>query len=197
MKPILFNTEMVRAILDGHKSVTRRLVKPQPVFPDGEIGTPARCDDGSWCFKIDQYHDVYDFEIKPPYQTDDILYVREAWQQYYYGSYAYRAGHRFEADKGWRPSIHMPKEAARLFLLVTNVRVERLRDITDDQLIAEGISGIFNRLDYGLGRYSFSEIWDGTIPKGKLPIYGWEANPWVWVIKFETISKEEAQKGGA
>ena len=103
--PILFNTEMVRAILGGRKSCTRRVVKPQPTARYG-----AQC-------------------IKPPYQSGDILYVRETWKRALNGYYYYEDWQRDDiADiTKWKPSIHMPKEAARIWLKVTNVRVERLQ----------------------------------------------------------------------
>ena len=116
IKPILFNTEMVRAILDGRKSCTRRVVKPQPTARYG-----AQC-------------------IKPPYQSGDILYVRETWKRALNGYYYYEDWQRDDiADiTKWKPSIHMPKEAARIWLKVTDVRVERLQDITEDGAKAEG-----------------------------------------------------------
>lgn len=124
-KPILFNTQMVRAILDGRKTCTRRIVKPQPTAHYG-----VQC-------------------IKPPYQPGDILYVRETWSLRFDGEkYFYRADKNTSReekrlldynDVKWRPSIHMPKEAARIWLKVTNVRVERLQDISGEDLIKEGI----------------------------------------------------------
>ena len=86
----------------------------------------------------------------------------------------------------WRPSIHMPKEAARLFLRVTDMRVERLQDIDDYGVLAEGL---------GVGD-PFDELWDSTIKPADLPLYGWDANPWVWVIELERVRNEAALKGG-
>lgn len=142
MKPILFNTEMVQALLEGRKTVTRRVA-----FKESDLRPFPResCPDG-WWFRGRAYRSWDDAMRSPQgvmslfrYHTGDILYVRETWQQNYDGSYAYRAGHKFEAEKGWHPSIHMPKEAARLFLRITNVRVERLQDITDEQALSEGV----------------------------------------------------------
>lgn len=123
-KPILFNTQMVRAILDGRKTCTRRIVKPQPTAHYG-----MQC-------------------IKPPYQPGDILYVRETWSLRFDGEkYFYKADKNTSReekrlldynDVKWRPSIHMPKEAARIWLKVTNVRVERLQKITEAQTEEEG-----------------------------------------------------------
>ena len=233
MKPILFNTEMVKAIMDGRKTVTRRLVKPQPEFRGGETGTPALCDDGNWCFKIDQYTSIYDFDLKAPYLDGDILYVRETWckGKVAYGEepdgrdvpfisqcpgeddiipkeWAIREGIGTE-DVVWRPSIHMPKEAARIFLRVKRVSVERLQAITNEEAIREGFTGVpcdcANKDEHGCVDcfntgwieppcVDFMCLWDSTIKPADLPAYGWEANPWVWVIKFEQISKEEAMK---
>ncbi len=203
MKPILFNTEMVKAILDGHKSVTRRVVKPQPL---GGVKTLHQSDlPGRW---RSPGEDVW-IEIRAPYQPGDILYVRETWAKQW-GLYWHKAG--LAVDKNgcdtygtivptkWRPSIHMPKEAARLFLRVTDVRVERLQEIDYADCKAEGIWDDYKvsseeyhealmKLAYP---ETFANLWDSTIKKADLPIYGWEANPWTWVIEFERISKEEA-----
>lgn len=228
IKPILFNTEMVRAILDGRKSCTRRLVKNDV---EAVLNSP--------------YHkahpEVEDKQIisklcNPPYQPGDILYIRETWawcpcwdcgldveeigcgheeEQRYndekkeHGCYIYRAScadNEYPSVDTWHPSIHMPKEAARIWLKVTDVRVERLHEITEDGALREGAQGI--RCDHaGLGVYGctdcmntgwieppqveFMQIWDSTIKKSDLDIYGWDANPWVWVIKFERCEKPE------
>lgn len=219
MKPILFNTEMVKAILDGRKTVTRRLVKPQPEFLEGETGTPCICDDGiTWTFKIDQYNFTYDHDRKAPCSKGDTLYVRETWTLLYYVDpngythwdqemYYYAAdgtpditlvdGDGFEEDDQrirWKPSIHMPKEAARIFLRVKNVRVERLQDITADECPMEGVwplaaCTVGERDTYY--RSKFAELWDSTIKPADLDKYGWAANPWVWVIKFERCKRPE------
>lgn len=199
MKPILFNAEMVRAILDGRKTGTRRVVKPQPVQ---KICYHAATDKWFYCNGMD-----VGSECKPPYQPGDILYVRETFSKAYGKGYYYAADYDehdvLPADRGdvsvsknmikWRPSIHMPKEAARIFLRVTGVRVERLQDITGVESIAEGVepealSSVGE--DFAIGM--FHDIWDSTIKPDDLSRYGWQANPWVWVIEFERISKEEA-----
>ena len=206
MKPILFNTEMVQAILSGRKTATRRIVKPQPVFRDGETGTPEPCDDGNWCFKIDQYHDIYDFDLKPPYQRGDILYVRETWQPNPYGigwPFFYKASPEdFDhAPDKWRPSIHMPKDAARIFLRVTNVRMEKLQFITESDARKEGVLDPYHYCSDD--KYwettkrdllpadiaAFSALWDSTIKSTKCELYGWDANPWVWVFEYELCKK--------
>lgn len=192
VKGILFNTEMVRAILDGRKTCTRRIVKPQITAHYG-----AQC-------------------IKPPYQPGDILYVRETWCGWYLPlvgmHYCYRAtepdGNKrptspeYDCDVekiSWCPSIHMPKEAARIWLKVTDVRVERLQNITDDGAKAEGANwknGKNVGWEEKMRRTAierFAKIWDSTIKKSDLDRYGWNANPWVWVIEFERCEKTQEE----
>ena len=187
MKPILFNTEMVRAILEGRKTVTRRPVKPQPAGELRRMGADS-CYPG--CFAAEGEDRVY----RPPYMAGDVLYVRETWAELPVspgghfrpnGVYYYKAGPE-EAPEGymkrWRPSIHMPREAARIFLRVTAVGAERLQEIDDFGVEAEGLE---------IGCY-FDELWDSTIKPKNRSTYGWEANPWVWMIEFEQIRREEA-----
>lgn len=188
MKPILFNTEMVQAILDGRKTVTRRVIKPQPnniemlngVFSNGLL-------------KI-----FYDFDeginIKAPYEVGDILYVRETFKRNMdgysgidFGGYSYKADCKKvfkDSYNPWRPSIHMPKEAARIFLKVTDVRVERLQDITEEQAEKEGVKAYGqNNCSGTSARIAFAELWD-SISETE---FEWRANPWVWVIDFERV----------
>jgi len=176
MKPIIFSTEMVRAMLDGRKTQTRRVIKPQPEsMKDGKL---PKC----------------------PYQPGDILWVRETW---YYEEHMHeltagdpdlpsgRYKHRYickasdpdypVGNKGWRPSIHMPREAARIFLRVIDVRVERLQEITEEDARAEGCDanipdGVPSSIVW------FYEIWNRLNARRG---YGWDTNPWVWVIEFE------------
>ena len=149
VKPILFNTEMVRAILDGRKSCTRRIVKgfiPNNAVWGYTAFTPKGCISCRGTFA-----DGYGEKIfKLPYQPGDILYVRETW---FKGlkRYMYRADYT-DAEKyykngkevaiRWHPSIHMPKEAARIFLRVTNVRVERLQEIDGKEILEEGVNSL-------------------------------------------------------
>jgi hypothetical protein len=201
IKPILFNTEMVRAILEGRKSCTRRLVKPQPdekhTYPLGFVtDSTEKKKAGCFGFGIDEYGGSIQY-AKPPYQPGDILYVRETWCGLPVNEAGHMRGHTiyyYKADgelrpKGWRgtwhPSIHMPKEAARIWLKVTDVRVERLQNMTDDDAEAEGC------FDYTSTALGFFDVWDSTIKKSDLDRYGWNANPWVWVIKFERCEKPE------
>ncbi len=147
------------------------------------------------------------------FKPGDILYVRKTWAMVsdwvnvdpevgIPDGYIYCAnwGEGTEYPR-WRPSIHMPKEAARLFLRVKNVRVERLRDITIEDAIKEGCSSVFVGTGENMGDGwittpcdEFAAIWDSSIEKADLPRYGWNASPWVWVIEFEQISKEDAMK---
>ncbi len=209
MKPILFNTEAVQATLDNRKLCTRRVIRPQPIFDKGfwKMGD-ARWSDGVTSFTPMPCHSLYN---RMPYKPGDILYVRETFFEYK-GRYYYKADGKYEALDAltggsffkWRPSIHMPMVAARLFLRVTDVRVERLQDITEEQARAEGVFPIMVTTDVEKPDSEkewhewlpalpvFIDLWDCTIKKDDLPRYGWAANPWVWVINFEKISKEEA-----
>ena len=196
IKPILFNTEMVQAILDGRKSCTRRLLKgPFTVHPNGYITKPRGNE--NLC------------PYEPPYQLGDILYVREAFYRdencILYKAYnekltGYRNMSGEDVSVKWHPSIHMPKEAARIWLKVTDVRVERLQDITDDGAKAEGANwknGKSVGWEEKMKRTAterFVEIWDSTIKKSDLDSCGWDANPYVWVISFERCEKPEESK---
>lgn len=188
--PILFNTEMVRAILDGRKACTRRLVKPQPdekhTYSLGFVtDSTEKKEVGCFGFGIDEYGGSIQY-AKPPYQPGDILYVRETWMDYA-GLTMYKADcdiYRLDslnfAGFGWKPSIHMPKEAARIWLKVTDVRVERLQDITSEQISREGVEVEYPHVLNGEEkRYAFSTLWNSTIKKSSLDRYGWDANPWV------------------
>lgn len=233
MKPILFNTDMVRAILEGRKTVTRRVVKPQP---DGQPVLMG--EDSCWpgYFSIQGTEKV----IRPPYRPGDILWVRETWQAVYEtewsndepykgqnirelipnfdsiqkveaglsqecSSMAMRPRMKYFVFKAsdiecadnenglvWRPSIHMPREAARIFLRVTGVRVDRLQELTLKDAAMEGMDlrgPMFTK---------FVELWNGTVQKHpnkfKRYPYCWEDNPWVWVIEFEQIGEEDEER---
>jgi len=201
--PILFNTDMVQAILDGRKTVTRRIIKPQPE-PDLKYKLGI-CVNGN------------------------ILYVRETYakhpkmEEYYYRADGECNGHSTEwgCPPGmkvtdncelcawldgyikWSPSIHMPKSAARIWLQVTDVRVERLQDMSRDDAIKEGIhfcecpDGYTWKAQadmnscYITTMWAMKALWNSTIKKSDLDRYGWDANPWVWVIEFERCEKPE------
>lgn len=222
IKPILFNTEMVRALLEDRKTVTRRVVKFNkgwnPAWtgyvPDGDVlygnnNIPA---------------------VKCPFRKDDVLWVRETWgiqsahRFEYDAKIIYKAGgdlqkvqfsnrddydrfiwNKHIGDGKWYPSIHMPREAARIFLRVTGVMAERLKGITEEDAKAEGAEKMYPYTDPETGktafllhengtyRAGFSQIWDSTIPnhpnKFKRYPYYWDDNPWVWVIEFERCEK--------
>lgn len=245
IKPILFNTEMVQAILDGRKGCTRRVVKPQPKarLCYTYAGSHKGCI-GKWTYPNRGAHEFWGEEYKlpenikdeelskrwnPPYQLGDIIYIRETWawcpcwdcgldveetgcgheqEQKYngekkeHGCYIYRAScadNEYPSVDTWHPSIHMPKEAARIWLKVTNVRVERLQEITVDGCHREGINietsavtdgeTLNRKHDFSLEK--FETLWDSTVKKSDIDRYGWDANPWVWVIEFEMCEKPE------
>lgn len=249
--PILFNTDMVRAVLENRKTVTRRLVKYK--YDNTEIKmhtdkygtrlieiqanvwgeTYGNNADGSTWHKLRPY-----IEKEPPYRKGDILYVRETWafipcigcsgdyirdggplncydyQAVEYddgdsisdGCFLYRADCKSPERITWRPSIHMPKQAARIWLKVRNLKAERLQDIKNFQ--AEGIElsegceecltvcGECNSDETPVGCDNeiekFAGLWDATVRKANIDRYGWDANPWVWVIEFERCGKPES-----
>lgn len=208
MKPILFNSQMVRAILEGRKTVTRRVVRPQPE------GRPVpMTKDSCWpgYFAIQGTEKV----VRPPYQPDDILWVRETFRVDYLsnipgaGRVQYKdetyMDIRFNPDRydmmrraqrkpGWRSNENMPREAARIFLKVTDVRVEKLQAMGHEDAEQEGCwcdeSGLAMPLD------KYAEVWDRTIKPADLPTFGWAANPWVWVIEFERTGPGGTEEGG-
>lgn len=256
MKPILFNTEMVRAILDDRKTVTRRVMKPQP----REIyhGCTLFEDDGDLIALVEAQNGRLEQTVSP-YRSGDILYVRETWQEVYETEfdedalcgfvnirerilnfdeipkveagisrncatatmkprmkyYVFKASDIEYANPQnglyWRSSTHMPREAARIFLRVTDVRMERLQDITDIEAIKEGFEG--ERCNHEFSDYiggmfvctdcmntgwikspviEFAQSWDNLLNIKDRKLYGWGANPYVWHITFERISKSEA-----
>lgn len=222
VKPILFNTEMVKAILDGRKTQTRRVVK----FKKGQ--------NPKWTGYVPDGDVLYGSNnipaVKAPLRKDDVLWVRETW--------GIQSAHRFECDAKivykaggdlqkiqfsnrddydrfvwnkyigngkWYPSIHMPREAARIFLRVTHVRAERLQTITEEDAKAEGTCKAYPYTDLETGKTAYMHdenatyiggfvcVWDSTIPKHpnkfkRYPYY-WNDNPWVWVISFERCEK--------
>lgn len=193
IKPILFNTDMVRAILDGRKSCTRRICKDANEYtvPDMEFYNADRRTYAVYNF-VDKEHmeQLSTAERTCPICTGDILYVRETWKEAPNGYYYYEDWQRNDiADiTKWKPSIHMPKEAARIWLKVMNVRVERLQEITEVQAQAEGCnSGLLTGACTARGQ--FEDLWNSTVKKSDIDRYGWDANPWVWVIEFERCEK--------
>jgi hypothetical protein len=204
IKPILFNTEMVRAILDGRKTCTRRVAKNvpdhthriEPIYENGRF--QFDCFYSSYVAALDADAD-FCMPCFPPYQQGDILYVRETFIQAAAHTFWYKADDNSWMPEGlhWRPSIHMPKAAARIWLKVTDVRVERLQDITFDSCKNEGIYDDYktyseayaNNLRRVAYPKAFARLWDSTIEKSDIDRYGWNANPWVWVIEFERCEK--------
>lgn len=224
LKPILFNSEMVKAILDGRKTMTRRIIQPQPKYwGDGvyecpypkheiigpEMYSPIKIDKNGDVCAGDEVFGIYsldgEYGCKSPYSVGDVLWVRETWSTIgewttidpetgCFDGYIYKADwDSFEHPK-WHPSIHMPLEAARLFLRVTNVRAERVQDISRQDCEREGMAYTNGR---GLGEdfYNafcltpFMSLWNDLYGKRG---YGWDKNPWIWVIEFECI-KEGAE----
>ncbi len=208
VKPILFNTEMVRAILDGRKTCTRRVLKwPYEVYAVNGMVVK---------------HKGKNTVLEYPYLPGDILYVREtfAWcpcwdcgmdteqgactdhiyhsEKKEYGCYMYRAScedNEYPSADTWHPSMHMPKEAARIWLKITDVHVERLQDITSEQIRKEGAEVeepyILNGEEK---RYAFANLWNSTIKKSDINLYGWDANPFVWVVEFERCERPESEE---
>ena len=208
IKSILFSTEMVRAILDGRKTCTRRVVKTRRKDACGFYVTKSP--DGSFAgvYEYDEDGRMFENSLIPPYMPGDLMYVRETWHRYtkrvgegekchLEERYGYRASieNSEDADEPWRPSIHMPKEAARIWLKVTDVRVERLQNITSEQIYREGTEVeepfVLNGEEK---RYAFSVLWNSTIKKSDLDRYSWDANPWVWVIEFEQCERPEEER---
>ncbi len=245
-KPILFNTEMVRAILGGTKTVTRRLIKPRYDNTHIEIIT------NKYGRQLVEIQDDVKETVKPngthcrqlramrkitsPYKVGDILYVRETWAYRYcweceqqgvgdecelerqkfknapfgeYGCYKFPDEYDEPVDHQWHSAASMPKEATRIFLRVTGVRVERLQDIitgdyrTTLNIKSEGLTSpccycILNGecedfITQGSCRLfnEFIKLWNSTIKKSDLNKYGWDANPWVRVIEFERLEVTE------
>lgn len=203
IKPILFNTEMVRAILEGRKSCTRRIVKgfiPNDVEWGYTAFTPKGCISCRGTF-ADGYGEKF---FKLPCKPGDILYVRETWCALPVNEAGHMRGHSvyyYKADGdlrpegwrgNWRPSIHMPKEAARIWLKVTDVRAERLWEISADGIRNEGLSSAAAHCgDMEIALKEWEKLWNSTIPKKDIDRYGWQANPWVWVIEFKRCDKPE------
>ncbi|MBN1050290.1 MULTISPECIES: hypothetical protein [Clostridium] len=219
MKPILFNTHMVQAILEGRKTCTRRIIKVDKDLDfigysseDGGEFNRAAFGKGSFEKLLDA---KIEERIKAPYMPGDILYVRETWgisnplgdfaRNNRTAEYVYKAGYSKgeripmarEQEKNlgvWKPSIHMPKVAARIFLKVTGVRVERLQDITENGIKAEGITcdkeyKEFKNAAESNCEVKFATLWDSTVNKKDLDQYGFNSNPYVWVIEFERCEK--------
>ena len=222
IKPILFNTEMVRAILDGRKTCTRRICKDANEYtvPDMEFYNADKRTYAVHNFADKKHTEQLSIaERTCPICPGDILYVRETWERFECwkcegdergncpkepkksvlyktcGCYMYRATDQIYGDAKWHPSIHMPKEAARIWLKVTDVKVERLQNIDGKGCVKEGIEEEpLKHVGEDFVKGMFHDLWDSTINKSDIDRYGWGANPWVWVIEFERCKKPEEDK---
>jgi hypothetical protein len=197
-RPILFSAPMVRAILDGRKTQTRRVIKKIEKVPARYLGWKHN----GWAFYKDDFPagGMAACPFMCPYGVPgDRLWVRETWQGYRKTSYeydewasmespkdrhewpfepAYKADGKNFPDK-WLPAIHMPREFSRITLEIKAVRVERLQDISERDCCAEGVGSPVTR---DLKRPKFQALWQSI--NGH---QSWDANPWVWVIKFERV----------
>lgn len=240
IKPILFNTEMVRAILDGRKTCTRRICKDanECTVPDVDFYNADKRTYAVHNFADNKHTEQLSIaERTCPICPGDILYVRETWERFECwncegdergkctkepkksvldktcGCYMYRATDEISGDAKWHPSIHMPKEAARIWLKVTDVRVERLQEMKPVDVIKEGAypdcwdclntygeSG--SQCCYGTEEQcsqcdevmmEWEKLWNFTIKNSNLDRCGWDANPWVWVIEFERCEKPKEE----
>ena len=223
MKPILFNTEMVKAIRDGRKTQTRRVIKSLDglSFYRAEPSEDAYEALGKWDFFYGWLEGGVMFDacasVKAPYSIGDILWVRETWNRDCCDHYIYKAdggsavSAGYDKEPRWHPSIHMPREAARIFLRVNDVQVERLNEISQSDAIDEGAltcdlcetdeykescekakrEGSKPPIGYS-PRERFAALWDSTIKNTEITKYGWAANPWVWVIKFERCERPDS-----
>ena len=198
-KPILFNVKMVKTILEGRKTVTRRAAFPADDFR--EFHTSLYPD--GWWFRGRVYWDrpsadryLLHTEKMCKYARGDILYVRETWWRDMNGKYRYLADYdnpdmvkkQLAFGHKAKPSIHMPKEATRILLRVTGIRVDRLRNMVLGDILLEGL----HEADiYEETWNRWHQTWNSTIKPADLALYGWEANPWVWVIGFERVCSDE------
>lgn len=205
-KPIIFSAPMVRALLEGRKTQTRRVIKPQPtgISRAERIGGTSR----SWRISPESNRCSVDFK-SPNIGVGDRLYVREAWTARMTHGWTiadarsrmcqeeilYRAdGH--DSIDGWWPSIHMPREFSRLTLTVTDVRVQRLQEISEADAMAEGVDAVtmddVPRQAAMSRRSDFAALWNS--------LHGpeaWDANPWVAAYSFTVQQGNIDRIGGA
>lgn len=195
-RPILFSAEMVRAILDGRKTQTRRIIKPQP-----KLITSS----GRWYWEkaldvkgdplVDASRYWWEYYGTSPYgKFGDQLWVRETWNTIGGNQAIYKSDFTISDDRGpWKPPIFMPRWASRIQLEITDVRVERIQDISEDDVQAEGIcTSVTRQNSYPIGTehrpnaQEYAIGWDKINGKGS-----WESNPWVWVIEFRKIKRRK------
>ena len=197
-KPILFSAPMVRAILEGRKTQTRRIFKGM-IPPECAGIHSCAVDDGIAKFHLNGQIAMHEGEwTKTPYgKPGDRLWVRETWAQV--GTQGTLSGYvRYKADEQkavgaygsqkWRPSIFMPRSASRITLEITGVRVERLQEITEADAIAEGVfpcdaPACVDEHHPGRHQCAFEDLWD--VINGELA--SWTSNPWVWVVSFKRL----------
>jgi len=213
-KPILFKTEMVQAILAGKKTMTRRVfpLKHYPADNYGDLSRSVPEIRGKYQFlRLENGHE-YGGPINCPYgKVGDILWVRETWAEWKgincpcnYDCNCEKFMYKADPDTDfandcespeervrWKPSIHMPRSAARLFLKVKDIRVERLQFMTDEDCEAEGVRPSIDgnakdwREDENGWHRTFRQLWDSINPGG------WDLNPWVWVVEFERVEEKQ------
>ena len=197
--PILFSAPMVRAILDGSKTQTRRVIKPQPLWeePPGQSNTDPQL----WCGRYICGDGAEIDERTCPYGVPgDRLWIRETWAIHpRFDTILYRADSESFGDANgyglwkpaWTPSIHMSRKLSRVDLEITAVRVERVQEISEEDIIAEGIKQKWTCLNPGTGSYAkenniyddFKSLWDSINGKKNQ----WAGNPYVWVVEFKRI----------
>lgn len=212
-RPIIFNGDMVRAILRGEKTQTRRPVKPIPVYPDAFDGLRREIHDGQvhfWACGAELPAHIFRC---PCGQPGDRLWVRETFREYYpkEGWPAPKALYKADGiarledtETGktipWRPSIHMPRSLSRITLEITDINAERVQDITEDDARAEGGKPEFRIVvarsdggpDYHIPcsyRGGFANTWDAIY--AKRPGLSWDENPWIWAITFSVETSHE------
>jgi hypothetical protein len=202
-RPILFSAPMVRALLDGTKTQTRRVVKPTQSTPKVAPLTMEpwliEMNDGTFEHEVDDRglpcwlgtHPDYPGDAKwfscPYGAPGDLLWVRETWAQNTIGGESF-VFYRADSDAAgpWRPSIFMPRHVSRLTLRITEVRVERLQEISEDDARAEGVREdevLSLPMSPGAAAAAYSALWDSINGKA----HPWDSNPWVWVVKFEVM----------
>ena len=209
--PILFSTGMVRAILDGRKTQTRRIMKYQPTEWDGmvsgpEMFTPLVIDRHGDEVPGNEIFGVYgeDWHLKFPYgKLGDHLWVKEKWAHddsdcddvhcgnidhiWRYANEEKIVADSFAGKAHWRSSRFMPRWASRITLEIFNVRVERVQDISESDAVAEGYAGYEHLNGRTISAKTFyAKLWDDLNSKRG---FGWDVNPWVWVIEFNRIEE--------
>lgn len=193
-RPILFTGPMVRALLDGSKTQTRRVVKMPPSW---DCFVCADWGDGWWPYRSDDgespNYDNNEIPMRCPYgQPGDRLWVRETWAPHpdfpeTVRRGVYRADPECKYDvERWRPSIHMPRWASRILLEIVSVRVERLQDIGVDEIEAEGVvTSDADIMQHGCRArvLDWQRLWESINGAGS-----WDANPWVWAVEFKQVT---------